>query len=68
MQNSITELIYSLQLSIEEERALILSVSKVLNFEQQIVLEEFDKAAEQEIHSRQEEVKSIVKEEIGQIS
>lgn len=68
LQQSLAQLIIGLNLDIEEERALILSVSKMLNFEQQIVLEEFDKAVEKELNQHQEEIKMMVQRDIGSIS
>lgn len=68
LQSSLTNLICELQLAKAEEKALVLSVSKILNFEQQIVLEEFQKAAERAIHRQQKEVKEVVKNDIGTIA
>ncbi|PAQ15654.1 chemotaxis protein [Bacillaceae bacterium SAOS 7] len=68
LQTTIAEIIYQQQLSTEEERRLILSVNKILNFEQQIVLEEFDKSAERAVQERQEQVKTTVKTDIGEIA
>lgn len=62
------EIIYRLNLSREEERAYVLAVGKIFNFEQQIVLEEFDKYADHVLQEEQEHIRGNVRKTIGSIA
>lgn len=68
LQSNLINMIYSLNLKREEELEIILSVSKLLNFEQQIVLEEFDNFAASLFQKEQEKIKQEIKDAIGKIS
>lgn len=68
LQTAVCDLIYSLNLKRKEERGYVLSVSKLFNFEQQIVLEEFDKYANALVEIEEEKVRSIARETMGTIS
>lgn len=68
LQSNLINMIYSLNLKREEELEIILSVSKLLNFEQQIVLEEFDNFAASLFQKEQEKIKQDVRDAIGEIS
>lgn len=68
LHTAVCDLIYSLNLQVEEEREYVRSVSKIFNFEQQIVLEEFDKYADELVKVEEENVRSIVRETMGTIS
>lgn len=68
LQTALFNVIYSLNLAPAKERSYVLSVSKLLNFEQQIVLEEFDKYAKELIEIEEENIRANVRETIGTIS
>ncbi|KAA0965180.1 chemotaxis protein [Sporosarcina sp. ANT_H38] len=68
LQSSLIRMIYSLKLSNDEEQKVILSVCKLLNFEQQIVLEEFDDFATSIHQKEQNKIQLRIKETIGKIS
>lgn len=68
LQANLINMAYSLGLEREEELEIILSISKLLNFEQQIVLEEFDKFAASIIQREQEKIKQEVRDTIGEMS
>ena len=64
----IKHVIYDLELSSEDTRKAILAISKIINFEQQIVLEEYDKISNAISTEKQEKVRQEVKETVGGIS
>lgn len=66
LESSLIQMIFSLKL--KEEKEIILSVGKLLNFEQQIVLEEFDKYAASLFQKEQDKIELHVKETIGKIA
>lgn len=68
LEKSLRDVVYGLQLSSEEEEELCDAISKMCNFEQQIVLEEYDNYAAQLMEQQSETVKTRVKEVIGGIS
>ena len=68
LQSNLIELIYSFHLDKKEEMDVILSISKILNFEQQIVLEEFDAYAASLYHAEQAIIKQRLKDSIGKIA
>lgn len=62
------QIVYKLQLTRDEEEKFCEAVSKMCNFEQQIVLEEYDNYANTLIEKQQDSVRAHVKEIIGGIS
>lgn len=68
LQTSLNKIIFLLQLSPKEERECLISVNKLINFEMQVVLEEYDKHSDRLIVERQEKMKEEVKTLIGDIS
>ena len=68
LEKSLRKVVIDLQLSIEEEQALCNAIDKMCNFEQQIVLEEYDHYSRELIEQERESVKFHVREVIGGIS
>lgn len=68
LEKTIRNIIFSLKLSQEETEKIINAVSKICNFEQQIVLEEYDRVSQNIVTEQQNKVKYDVKEVIGSIS
>ncbi|RKJ61194.1 globin-coupled sensor protein [Butyricicoccus sp. 1XD8-22] len=65
---SMYNIIFDLNLHPEETRKAINAISKITNFEQQIVLEEYEQVAEIVSSEKREKVKQDVKQTIGSIS
>ena len=68
LEKGFRKIVYSLQLSTEEEAEICEAISKICNFEQQIVLEEYDHYSTELMEQQRETVKLHVKEIIGGIS
>lgn len=68
LEIGLRNVIYDLLLSRDETEKIINSISKICNFEQQIVLEEYDKIARQMVAEQEQIVKDEVKETVGSIS
>ncbi|XYC36980.1 protoglobin domain-containing protein [Sporosarcina sp. FA9] len=66
LESSLIQMVFSLKL--KEEKEIILSIGKLLNFEQQIVLEEFDNYAAYLFQKEQDKTEMHVKETIGEIA
>lgn len=64
----IYQVVHGLNLNADETRKAIIVVSKIFNFEQQIVLEEYEKVSNEIATKKQEEVRFEVKETVGSIS
>ena len=62
------DILFDLELDRFEEREMIVALSKILNFEKQLVLEAFDKSTNEAIRIHQQEVKDRVKQQIGSIA
>lgn len=68
LEKTIRNIVFSLGLSKEETEVVINSLSKIFSFEQQIVLEEYEKVSDQILQEQQEQVKQDVRDVIGSIS
>lgn len=68
LEKTIRSLVFSMNLPPEEIEPVINAISKICNFEQQIVLEEYEKVSSRLVAERQEQVKQEVKNVIGSIS
>ena len=68
LEKAIRNLVFSLGLSKEETEIVINSLSKIFSFEQQIVLEEYEKVSDRILQEQQEQVKQDVRDVIGSIS
>ncbi|WP_108669270.1 globin-coupled sensor protein [Peribacillus acanthi] len=68
LQNTLISLVYGNSDSKEEQQALILAMTKILNFEQQLVLEAYEKENINIRERQNEEVKQEVKQTILSIS
>lgn len=68
LEKSLRYVVTKLQLSIEEEKELCDAIDKMCNFEQQIVLEEYDHYSRELMEQERESVKIHVREVIGSIS
>lgn len=68
LEKCLRKIVHNLQLSTEEEEAICDAISKICNFEQQIVLEEYDNYSAELMEQQREKVKVHVKEVIGGIS
>lgn len=68
LQRSLYEIVFSLALPHEEERQLLLSIDKLINLEQQIVLDEYDQYSKLLIEQEQEKVRKAVKALISDTS
>ncbi|HBT73249.1 MAG TPA: chemotaxis protein [Lysinibacillus sp.] len=68
LEKSLRKIIYELRLSKDEEEKFCDAVSKICNFEQQIVLEEYDNYASILIEKQRNSVREHVKDVIGGIS
>ncbi|WP_155592514.1 globin-coupled sensor protein [Lysinibacillus cavernae] len=68
LEKSLRKIIYELKLSKGEEEKFCDATSKICNFEQQIVLEEYDNYANTLIEEQRNSVREHVKEVIGGIS
>lgn len=68
LEKSLRKVVNNLQLSVEEEQEICDAIGKMCNFEQQIVLEEYDHYSRELMEQQREAVKFQVKEVIGCIS
>ncbi|MEQ6357958.1 globin-coupled sensor protein [Lysinibacillus sp. M3] len=68
LEKLLRKIVYTLQLTRDEEEKFCEAISKVCNFEQQIVLEEYDHYANTLLEQQQDTVRVHVKEVIGGIS
>ncbi|MFB7160086.1 protoglobin domain-containing protein [Lysinibacillus sp. NPDC056232] len=68
LEKLLRKIVYTLQLTRDEEEKFCEAISKICNFEQQIVLEEYDHYAKMLIEQQQDSVRVHVKEVIGGIS
>ncbi|KOS66433.1 chemotaxis protein [Lysinibacillus contaminans] len=68
LEKSLRRVVYDLHLSSDEEEKMCDAISKICNFEQQIVLEEYDNYSERLMEQQRDTVKIHVKEVIGGIS
>lgn len=68
LEKTIRGLVFSMNLPPEEIELVINAISKVCNFEQQIVLEEYEKVSAKLVAEQQDQVKQEVKNVIGSIS
>lgn len=68
LEKTVREIVSSLDLSKQEMEAIFEAVSKICNFEQQIVLEEYERVASGIVEQKQNKVKQDVREIIGGIS
>lgn len=68
LEKLLRKIVYTLQLTRDEEEKFCEAISKVCNFEQQIVLEEYDHYAKTLMEQQQDSVRVHVKEVIGGIS
>lgn len=68
LEAKIQEIIFALNLDYIEARKAIQALRKIFSFEQQIVLDEYDRVASNALMDQQQNVKAQVKEVIGSIS
>lgn len=68
LEKSLRKIIFELRLSKGEEEKFCDAISKICNFEQQIVLEEYDNYANKLIEEQRNNVREHVKDVIGGIS
>ena len=68
LEKTVRQVVSSLELSKEQMEAIFEAVSKICNFEQQIVLEEYERVASEIVEQQQNKVKQDVREIIGGIS
>lgn len=68
LQRALCDLIFSLSLPQEEEHELLFSINKLINLEQQIVLDEYDAYSMHLVEKEQKRVRKEVKELISDIS
>ncbi|WP_268236352.1 hypothetical protein [Lysinibacillus alkalisoli] len=68
MEKDVRRVILQLDERIEIKLALIESLGKICNFEQQLVLEEYDKFSTTIVQEKQEEINRRVREELGSVS
>lgn len=62
------DILFELKLDRAEEQEMIVALSKILNFEKQLVIEAFEKSTTEEMQRKQQEVKDSVKQQIGSIA
>ncbi|PIC89161.1 hypothetical protein CSV71_11500 [Sporosarcina sp. P21c] len=68
LHSTMLEILFDLELDRAEEHEMIVALSKILNFEKQLVLEAFEKSTNDAIHANQQQVKNSVKQQIGSIA
>lgn len=68
LHTKMLEILFALELEREEEREMIIALSKILNFEKQLVLEAFEKGTHEAMVHQQKEIKDSVKQKIGSIA
>lgn len=68
LEQTLCQIVSELYLTQEEERRVIHAIGRICNFEQQIVLEEYEQVSKRLMKESQDEVKQDVRQTIGQIS
>ncbi|ARK21959.1 globin-coupled sensor protein [Sporosarcina ureae] len=68
LHSTMLDILFDLELDRAEEREMIVALSKILNFEKQLVLEAFEKSTNDSIRANQQEIKNSVKQQIGSIA
>ncbi|MBQ0139396.1 MAG: globin-coupled sensor protein [Kurthia sp.] len=68
LEFELRQVIIDMPISIEDKWQLTDSIGKLCNFEQQLVLDEYDKYSRTVIKQQQEEIKQRVREDLGSIS
>ena len=68
LESGLHQIIYSLDFSFEEKKKMIDAIGKICNFEQQLVLEEYENASANLQAEQQNQIKYEVKTVIGRIS
>jgi len=68
LHSTMLDILFDLELDRAEEREMIVALSKILNFEKQLVLEAFEKSTNDAIRANQQEIKDSVKQQIGSIA
>ncbi len=68
LEVDVRNVILRLDEALDIKLQLIHSLGKLCNFEQQLVLEEYDKFSEQLVKNKQQEVNQRVREELGSVS
>lgn len=68
LEVDVRKVILALDEELDTKLKLIRSLGKLCNFEQQLVLEEYDKYSEQLIKQKQQEINQRVREELGSVS
>lgn len=67
LQNSLVEKIQLAQLPIEKQIEFVASLNKIINYEQQLVVEAYDKYAEEQAREKEDRIKRAIKETLGSI-
>lgn len=68
LEVDVRKVILALDEALDIKLKLIHSLGKLCNFEQQLVLEEYDKFSEQLVKDKQQEINHRVREELGSVS
>lgn len=68
LHTTMLDILFSLELEQGLEREMIVALGKILNFEKQLVLEAYERSANEELQAKQQEVKDGVKKQIGSIA
>ncbi|MFJ5766195.1 MULTISPECIES: protoglobin domain-containing protein [unclassified Lysinibacillus] len=68
LEKSLRKIVYNLHLSKEEEEKLCDAISKMCNFEQQIVLEEYNNYSNSIVEEQRSSIRAHVKDIVGGIS
>ncbi|MFJ7828262.1 protoglobin domain-containing protein [Psychrobacillus sp. NPDC096623] len=68
LQNSFVEKIQSAHLPIETQIQFVSSLSKIINLEQQLVVEAYDNYAEEQAKEKEDAIKGAIKETLGNIA
>ncbi|SDO10906.1 heam-based aerotactic trancducer [Psychrobacillus sp. OK028] len=68
LQNSLVDKIQIAHLPIETQIQFVTSLSKIINLEQQIVVEAYDNYAEEQAKEKEDAIKGTIKETLGNIA
>jgi len=68
LEKSLLKIVYNLHLSKEEEEKFCDAISKICNFEQQIVLEEYNNYSDALVEEQRKSVRTHIKDIVGGIS
>lgn len=68
LELELRKVIYDLKINKDETEKIIDSIGKICNFEQQIVLEEYDRIARSMVEEQEQKVRDEVKQTMGSIS